>query len=526
MPHQDTLPIPELYNREWVDNTTQRVDEGGNLMWEKQSAKDRKAGIEPTPVLNFPAGGYFKYTAKDKLNLNEDSAIMYYEVPQHYTDAQTGKDYKGVRGGTGEFKAVGAIEKRLAFAREHLKKIDKERIAREFKAYQLEQFDGDEGAYDAFRQQVKEDWTRETRFEGGLGFMATTIPQGTDADYAERYVSASEGGRLPGSLADTRPAGYYWKRDADGNDIWVNGRRVPAPLYEGKGALRPGKVAKHLETHGRSGMYGGKEDIDRRLEEKYIQNDSYIGHLAEKYAPDTTGADLGIVPPQTPLGEEDQLRADGTKATRDWTWHNIISVNPEEYTMGDPYKYWLASSEGQLEMAEREKWLNEMKRDFSKWMYKQFVEEQAQHKGTFLEGKTIPWGAVGISFDNRDAEAWRRAKGAKKELYELYEAQHKASLNKGLDEPSTQDMGGIAVQSNGIVLDTSGRPTGQVVDAPEDMDSEDEDIDDWFAEGGSDEEIVVERVDGGDDDFEDDADTYGRRITSGTGKQLRWDAGK
>ena len=44
MPLQDSEPIPDNYTREWVSNETQRVDENGNLMWEKQLKRDIKAG--------------------------------------------------------------------------------------------------------------------------------------------------------------------------------------------------------------------------------------------------------------------------------------------------------------------------------------------------------------------------------------------------------------------------------------------------------------------------------------------------
>ncbi len=507
MPVQDEAPVPENYSREWIMNDTQRTDEKGNLMFEKQLVRDKKAGKPAVKILNFPAGGYWKYVAKDKDKVVMDVPLVYYDVPQAYTDAQTGKDYRGVRGGKGEFKAVGKIEKQLAYARDHLKKLEREDIQRKFKAYQLEQFDGDQKAMDDFQEDVRRDWSREARFEGDQGFIAT----GNETT-----------GYLPGNLLDSAPSGYYWKRDAEGNDIWKDGKRVPAPLYEGKGLTRAGKVAGHLDTRGRGGMYGGSEKIQKQLQEAYPQNDSYIGFLAQKYAPDTTGANYSAVPPQTPAGQEDQLREDKTKATRDWTWHNIISVNPEEYTMGDPYKYWLASSEGRAEVEERKKWEEEMKRDFSKWMYKQFVEEQAEHKGTYMEGKTIPWGALGIKWDNRDADAWTRAKGAKKELYELYKAQHDASIHQGLNEPGTTQVGGEAVQDNGVVLDSSARPTGEVVDVPDDTDTESEDDFDAVF-GGSDDEVVVDRIDSDEDvSFQDDADTYGRRITSGTGKQLNW----
>ena len=516
MPLQDSEPIPDNYTREWVSNETQRVDENGNLMWEKQLKRDIKAGKPAVPILNFPAGGYWRYTAIDKEgNLNpypdvEDAprgAIVYYKVPDVFTHFTKQKDYTGKAD-----KDMKGVKKDIQFSKEHLKKLQKAEIEAKFKAFQLEQFDGDQKAMDDFQEEVRRDWSREARFEGDKGFIAT---------------KTADGGYLPGNLLDSAPAGYYWKRDAEGNDIWKDGRRVPAPLYEGKGLTRAGKVAGHLETHGRGGMYGGSEKIQQQLQEAYPQNDSYIAYLSQKYAPDTAGGNYSAVPPQTPAGEEDVVREDKTKATRDWTWHNIISVNPEEYTMGDPYKYWLASSEGRAELEERKKWENEMRRDFSKWMYKQFSEEQEQHKGTFMEGKTIPWGALGISYDKQSPEDWRRAKGAKKELYELYEAQYRASTKPALDEPGVEEVEGLAVQMNGVVLDDRARPTGEVVDAPQDDMDSDDDIDDWFDDEDSDAEVVVERIDEADDtEFQDDADTYGRRITSGQGKQLRWDAGK
>ena len=539
---QDKSPLPENYSREWVVNTSQRQDENGNLMWEKQSAKDRKAGIAPTPTLNFPAGGYWKYTAinpdgplirsygaeytmfgggkggaKDE-DLGPQDAVVFYEVPETFTDYNLGKDYTGKA--DKDFKGM---KKHLKHSREYLKKIEKEQIKSKFDAWMLNerskypevsQVDGeaisrDETLGDWFANrhllskddyiaQMRRDFEREARFEGGLGFIATTT---------------AEGGRLPGSLLDTAPVGYYWKRDAEGNDVWVNGRRVPAPLYEGKGLTRQGKVANV-----RRGKELSTEEIQSNLEEIYPQNISYMNYLSRKYAPDTAGANYSSLPTQTPIGQADLEREDGTKLTRDWTMANIESIDPDTGTMGDPLAKWALSSEGQAVEAER-------KKEFMKWMYSSFVKEQEEHKGTFMEGKTKPWGFFGVKYPMTQAE-WTEAERKKKEQYDIYEAEHKASINVGLDEPGAINVGGVAVQGNGVVLDARGRPTGQVVQAPDDDSDEDSDEGDWFAEGGSDDEINIERLEDSEDDFQDDADTYGRRITSGTGKQTRWDAGK
>ena len=544
MPLQDDEPIPDNYTRDWVVNTTQRQDEKGNLMWEKQSAKDRKAGIAPTPTLNFPAGGYWKYTAinpdgpltrsygadytmfgsgkgGEKVeDLGPQDAIVYYSIPETFTDYNLGKDYTGKA--DKDFKGM---KKHLKHSREYLRKVEKEQISQKFDAYmssldsgypEISQVDAEQISRDEtlddwysnkhllsrkdYLTQMKRDFEREARFEGGLGFIATTT---------------AEGGRLPGSLLDTAPVGYYWKRDAEGNDVWKDGRRVPAPLYEGKGLTRQGKVPNI-----RRGKEITTEIVESQLEEIYPQNISYMNYLVRKYAPDTAGANYSSLPQQTPLGEEDKVREDGTKLTRDWTAENIQSIDPETGTMGDPLAKWALSSEGQKVEAER-------KKEFMKWMYSSFVKEQEEHKGTFMEGKTKPWGFFGVKYP-MSSDDWKEADRKKKEQYDIYEAEHKASINVGLDEPGSVSVGGVAIQSNGVVLDGRGRPTGQVVEAPaDDSDVDSDEEDDWFAEGGSDEEINIERLEVEDeDDLQDDAATYGRRITTGQGKQTRWDAGK
>ena len=51
------------FNRVWVEDKSQKVVEG-QPQFEKQKAKDRKAGIAPTPVFNLPAGGYWRFDRK------------------------------------------------------------------------------------------------------------------------------------------------------------------------------------------------------------------------------------------------------------------------------------------------------------------------------------------------------------------------------------------------------------------------------------------------------------------------------
>lgn len=513
MPLQDKEPIPDNYTREWIPNETQRQDENGNLEWEKQLKRDIKAGIPATPILNFPAGGYWKYTAinpdgplintieKDQ-EFGHKDAIVYSAVPEIFTHFTKQKDYEGKA--TKDFKGV---KKDQMFAKRHLQVLVREDAKKKFDEYYLDQFGGDELARDTFRQETEGDWSAVAKFEGDLGFIATRT---------------QEGGVLPGSLMDTAPVGYYWKRDAEGNDVWKDGRRIPAPLYEGKGITRAGAVASHLQTHGRNGMYGGEENIKEQLEETYIQNNSYIGHLATKYAPDTTGANYSSLPTQTPMGEEDKVRGDGTKLTRDWTMENIQSIDPATGTMGDPLKRWALSSEGQAVEAER-------KKEFMKWMYSDFVKDQEKYKGTPFEDVVRPWGFFGVKYP-MTASDWNEADRKKKEYYDKLEAEHKASINVGLDIPNVSSVGGVAVQDNGVVLDNRGRPTGQVLPSPDTDTDTDSDDDDPFAaalRGERPDEIVVERVDSEDEnDFQDDGDTYGRRITSGQGKQTRWDAGK
>ncbi len=505
MPYQDNEPIPDNYSREWIPNETQRVDESGNKMFEERKTK-KAMKLPPVPILNFPAGGYWKYTIinpdgpqASPTGNPMDNAPVFHKAPEVFTHFTKQQDYMG------KAKGFKGVKQEVIHSREHLKKLVKEEIQAKFEAYMLEQF-SDEEEMEAFEREVDDDWNREARFEGGAGFIAT---------------KTREGGALPGALIDTAPAGYYWAKDDDGNDIWKDGRRVPAPLYEGKGLTRAGKVATHLQTYGRGGMYGGEDQIKRQLEEKYIQNDTYIGQLAKKYTPDITGANT--IPPQTPLGEEDKTRADGTKLTRDYTAEIIGSVNPEDYTIGDPLVRWSQSSEAKALEVEREK-------EFNKLLEKEYQEEVELHRGTPLEGRTLPWSALGIKYGG-NAHAmnidWIRAKGMKKELYELYEAEYRAKIKPALDEPGTQDIGGLITQMNGVVLDDRGRPTGEVVPAPADeLTDSDDDVDDWLAGGGEAPEVVVNRIDQEDDtEFQDDADTYGRRITTGQGRQLRWNAG-
>lgn len=501
MPYQDNEPIPDNYRREWIPNETQRVDESGNKMWEERKTKKAQK-LPPVPILNFPAGGYWKYTIINPDGPQasasgdpQDNAPVFHKAPEVFTHFTKQQDYMG------KAKGFKGVKQEVIHSRDYLKKIEKEAIKRKFEDFINEQFDGPDERQ-AFEREVEDDWTREARFEGGAGFIAT---------------KTREGGALPGSLMDTAPAGYYWKQDEEGNDIWVNGKRVPAPLYEGKGLTRAGKVATHLQTYGRDGRYGGEDKIKRQLEETYIQNDSYIGQLAKKYTPEITGA-LSI-PAQTPLGEEDKERPDKTKLTRDWTMENIQSVNPQDYIIPDPLALWHKSSEGQANEWER-------KKEFAKLMSSNFEAEIEQHKGTFMEGKTKPWGFFGIRY-GATATDWEKMEREKKELYAKYEAEYRASTKPALDEPGVEEVEGLITQMNGVVLDDRGRPTGDVVDAPELTDSDEEDIDAWFEDEDSDAEVVVERIDDEDDtEFQDDADTYGRRITTGQGRQLRWDAGK
>tara|TARA_R110001592_G_scaffold68504_5_gene209864 strand:- start:33 stop:1547 length:1515 start_codon:yes stop_codon:yes gene_type:complete len=504
MPYQDNEPIPENYKRDWVSNETQRVDGEGNKMFEERKTK-KALKLPPVPILNFPAGGYWKYSIIDPDGPQasgsgdpQDNAPVFHKVPEVFTHFTKQKDYLGKAAG---FKGV---KQEVVHSREHLRKLIKDEIQAKFEAFNLEQF-SDEEEMSAFEQEVDDDWNRGAMFEGGAGFIAT---------------KTQDGGALPGSLMDTAPVGYYWKQDAEGNDVWKDGKRVRAPLYEGKGLTRAGKVATHLATYGRGGMYGGEENIKKQLEETYVQNNTYIGQLARKYTPDITGANT--IPAQTAAGQEDELRADGTKLTRDYTAETIGSINPSDYTIGDPLLRWAQSSEAKAIEVERE-------REFNALIDKEYQAEVEQFKGTPLEGKAIPWTALGIKYGGNAYAMnvdWERAKGAKRELYALYEAQYQASIKPALDEPDVDDIAGLAVQMNGVILDDRGRPTGEVVAAPQDDLDSDEDIDDWFAEGGSDEEINVVSMAQDEDEFQDDGDTYGRRITSGQGKQLRWDAGK
>ena len=106
MPAQDEEVIPEGFRREWVDDVSQRQDDAGNLVWEKQLARDRKKGIPATPILNFPGGGYWKYINTG----NPNEPPVKYAVPEIFTDHLTGEDYRGNR----QTKtSVPAIEKKI-----------------------------------------------------------------------------------------------------------------------------------------------------------------------------------------------------------------------------------------------------------------------------------------------------------------------------------------------------------------------------------------------------------------------------
>lgn len=489
MPAQDDEPTPEGYRREWIDDATQRKDESNNLMFEKQLKRDIKKGIPATPILNFPAGGYWKYI-KITPDATGDPPVKY-AVPGQYTDFNTKKDYRGKRGGTGEFKAVGAIEKSLKKSKEYLDKVIRE------------------NALEVYRNMVNEEdleteeaFSRESRFNGQLGYVQShTI----------------EGGVLPGTLADTTPQGHYWKRDNLGNDIWKDGRRVPAPLMEGKGLTRPGKVAGHLDTYGRGGMYGGKEKISQQLEEHNTRNLSYMRYMAEKYAP-LDGTE--IIPQQTPEGEEDKKRKDGTRLTRDWTYENLQSIDPHDYTMADPMKYWWKSSEGRKVSADREK-------EFNRWANTTFLAESVKYRGGPFEGKALHWTRhLGVKY-GATKEDWARAKGAKADLLRLWNAEHIAKTNRGLDVPGTTEVDGLAVQLNGVVLDPSARPTGEVMvdeepiaeertaDEVEEMNVEDFELSDSDDPEGADDDAQFDED--SDPEFEDDGDTFGRRITSKSG---------
>jgi hypothetical protein len=477
----------DLYTREWVVDETQRTDENGNLMWHKHLKKEQKEGKPPRRILNFPAGGYWKYTAKDP----ETRPLTKLRHPMAYYDVELKKKVDLKKQYTKKDQDI----------EDHAKDIIRQRklddIAPQYDTWRKEYWDPMEGSFEEFASQVDADWSREAPFEGAPGFIATRT---------------AEGGILPGSLLDTAPAGYYWKRDAEGNDIWVDGKRVPAPLYEGRGLTRPGKKGIEERGRGSTKKTTDLEKIQERLAETYIQNDSYIHQLAIKYAPDTTGKNYSALPPQTPIGQDDLEREDGGKLTRDWTMENIQSIDPDTGTMGDPLARWALSSEGQRVEAER-------KKEFNRYMFSNFEKEQAEHKGTFMEGKTKPWGFFGIKY-GATAQDWENMEREKKKLYAQYEAEHLASIKPALDLPGTTQVGDKIVQENGVVLDDRGRPTGEVQPVPDADTDDDSDIDD------DDPELLammagVGRVnieqDEEEDEFMDDADTYGRRITSGRG---------
>ena len=79
---------------------------------------------------------------------------------------------------------------------------------------------------------------------------------------------------------------------------------------------------------------------------------------------------------------------------------------------------------------------------------------------------------------------------------------------------------------NGVVVDDRGNSTGEVVAAPQDDTDSDDDLMDMFDAPDSDDEMNIESAQSEDDEeLQQDANVYGRRITSGTGRQTRWDAG-
>ena len=236
--------------------------------------------------------------------------------------------------------------------------------------------------------------------------------------------------------------------------------------------------------------------------------------MAEKYAP-LDGTE--IIPQQTPEGEEDKKRKDGTRLTRDWTYENLQSIDPHDYTMADPMKYWWKSSEGRKVSADREK-------EFYRWANTTFLAESVKYRGGPFEGKALHWTRhLGVKY-GATKEDWARAKGAKADLLRLWNAEHIAKTNRGLDVPGTTEVDGLAVQLNGVVLDPSARPTGEVMvdeepiaeertaDEVEEMNVEDFELSD------SDEDDDDAQFDeDSDPEFEDDGDTFGRRITSKSG---------
>lgn len=460
--------IDDTYEREWVPEISQKVDAKGKLMFEKQSAKDRKAGIPLTPILNFPAGGYWQFSKGDDVQ---------YQVPSRYTDHITGEDYTGSRA---DKTSVPAKEKQVKFAREYLEVGLKAMTQRLFDE-DMKQYEGQETI----------DWTKRARFEGDTGFAQDVVQ-----------------GEQPGVAINKAPRGYYYKRDEFGDDIWKDGRRVPAPLSEGKGLTRPGAVAVHLQPYGRNEMYGGAEKINKILETTNWTNMDYLESIANKYAP-LSGMPGAVVPPQTPEGEEDKFREDdGTKLTKDWTWHNIISVNPDDYAIANPIKLWLGSSEGKAAIAEG-------RLDFDEWADGDYENAKKQLASGPFAGKELHWVKdLGITY-NSDAADWRRAKAEKEAMWKVWAAENKVSkaptLNK-IDVAQPQ-----AAVSNVLITGDD----DPVEEDPTEQDYEDM-VDDFFA-ASSDEDVgaLVGAVD--DWELEDASGTnYGLKKTSGTGKQLNW----
>tara|TARA_R110000803_G_scaffold157221_5_gene221655 strand:+ start:3689 stop:5140 length:1452 start_codon:yes stop_codon:yes gene_type:complete len=481
MPAQDEEVIPEGFRREWVDDVSQRQDDAGNLVWEKQLARDRKKGIPATPILNFPGGGYWKYINTSAPN----EPPVKYAVPEIFTDHLTGEDYRGNR----QTKtSVPAIEKKIKFGREHLDRIIKLDNERKFDEYMAEMEESSD---------EEPDFTKQSRFQGDSGFAK-------DASI--------------NTMASSIPQGHYYQRDADGNDIWKDGRRLKATLAEGQGITRPGKVAAHLRPYGRGGMYGGEEQILKKLEETNITNINYISDIASRFAP---FKEEWVIPSQTPEGEEDRERSDKTKLTRDWTKQNIDSINPEDFYMPNPDKYWRQSSEGKAA-------IREAQIEFDRWADDDYSNSAKQLAGGPFDGKALHWKRdLGIGYGATGAD-WDAAKAKKEQMWKMWSAENKANTHKGLDIPGSRIVGEKVIAPGGVVVDSLARPTGEVValddpvpeDEPEQVfDDSDDEVDDFF---GSDEDVEGELGEDEDEAFEDDKAIYGRSQTSGTGKQLKW----
>tara|TARA_R110000803_G_scaffold88854_3_gene155886 strand:+ start:11236 stop:12849 length:1614 start_codon:yes stop_codon:yes gene_type:complete len=503
--------VDETWKRDWITDITQRVDDKQNLMWEKQSAKDRKAGIPATPILNFPAGGYFQYSSDTGYG---GGASVVYQVPERFTDHITGKDYTGSRATK---TSVPAIEKRVKFAREYLEIIKQGERENLFVKYMADT---------GLDQEVGIDWDRKSRFEGDSGFAEPTE------------------GVAPASFAAYQPQGFEYRRDEDGNEIWKDGRRVKATLAEGRGITRPGKVAANLRPFGRGGMYGGADQINERLANTNMTNIERIQEIAE-FASPARLLGAGQIPGQTPLDAnnqpgEDLVRAsDNTKLTRDWTEHNIRSINPEDMWIDNPYSLFMASSEGMAIKLKRYE-------GFQEWADEDYEHAKKQLANGPFKGKELHWiRDLGVPYGATDHD-WAVAKAKKEALWKKWAAEVALGKNPGLDTPGSKVQDGKAIQANGVVMDGRGRPTGEVIAVQEEEEEEDpleeamasmalqddsdsesgidsddmEDYQKYFGEGN---EVVVSDEDEDEDDFVAGGEgAYGNKITSGTGRQLQW----